>query len=133
MSIVAGVSQMPLAMLYCLGSTALANPILEDAARTCGAGPWRTTRSITLPLLTPAIAYSSLLNFTIALEMLSIPLIFGEPARISFFTTMLYPQGISTPPPNYGLVAAGAVRSEAHTSELQSPMRNSYAVLCLPK
>src|SRR3546814_10692856 len=36
MSIVAGVSQMPLAMLYCLGSTALANPILEDAARTCG-------------------------------------------------------------------------------------------------
>src|SRR3546814_577280 len=120
MSIVAGVSQMPLAMLYCLGSTALANPILEDAARTCGAGPWRTTRSITLPLLTPAIAYSSLLNFTIALEMLSIPLIFGEPARISFFTTMLYTQGISTPQPNYG-------RSEGHTSEPQSLMRISYA------
>src|SRR3546814_1699274 len=29
--------------------------------------------------------------------------------------------------------AAGAVRSEEHTSELQSLMRNSYAVLCLKK
>src|SRR3546814_9180136 len=27
----------------------------------------------------------------------------------------------------------GAVRSEAHTSELQSLMRNSYAVFCLTK
>ncbi|WP_201839982.1 ABC transporter permease [Microvirga zambiensis] len=109
MSIVAGISQMPLAMLYGLGSTALSNPQLEDAARSCGAGPWRTLRSVTLPLLMPSILYSSLLNFTIALEMLSIPLIFGEPARIGFFTTLLYTQGISTPKPNYGLVAAGAL------------------------
>src|SRR3546814_5104628 len=32
-----------------------------------------------------------------------------------------------------GLAVAGAVRSEEHTSELQSLMRISYAVFCLKK
>src|SRR3546814_10503303 len=32
-----------------------------------------------------------------------------------------------------GLVKAGAIRSEEHTSELQSLMRISYAVFCLKK
>src|SRR3546814_7633399 len=35
--------------------------------------------------------------------------------------------------PKVWMVAAGAVRSEEHTSELQSLMRNSYAVFCLKK
>src|SRR3546814_8694180 len=35
--------------------------------------------------------------------------------------------------PCTNIAAAGAVRSEEHTSELQSLMRNSYAVLCLKK
>src|SRR3546814_5719159 len=30
-------------------------------------------------------------------------------------------------------MAAAMLRSEEHTSEIQSPMRNSYAVLCLKK
>lgn len=109
MSIIAGISQVPIALLYCLGSAALADPSLEDAARTCGAGPVRTLSSITLPLLLPAILYSGVLNFTASLEMLSIPLIFGEPAGISFFTTFLFTQGISAPNPDYGLVGTAAV------------------------
>src|SRR3546814_8712856 len=32
-----------------------------------------------------------------------------------------------------GKITTGAVRSEEHTSELQSLMRNSYAVFCLKK
>ena len=109
MSIIAGISQVPLALLYCLGSSALADPSLEDAARSCGAKPLRTLWSITLPLLLPSILYGGVLNFTAALEMLSIPLIFGEPAGISFFTTFLFTQGLSTPKPNYGLVGTAAV------------------------
>ncbi|MFB9950501.1 ABC transporter permease [Rhizobium puerariae] len=109
MSLVAGISQAPLAALYCLGSITLSDPSLEDAARTCGAKPARTLWSITLPLLTPAILYGSVLNFTSSLEMLSIPLIFGEPGGISLFTTFLYSQGVSSPRPNYGLVATAAV------------------------
>ncbi|MDB5910512.1 MAG: transporter permease, partial [Massilia sp.] len=109
MSLVAGIAQAPLAMIYCLSSTALADGNLEDAARSCGAGGVRTLWSITLPLLQPAIIYSSVLNFTAALEMLSIPLLFGEPVRISFLSSLLYMEGIASPRPNYGLVATAAV------------------------
>lgn len=108
MALVAGISQSPLAALYCLGSTALADPALEDAARSCGAGAARTMFSITLPLLTPAILYGSVLTFTSSLEMLSIPLIFGEPGGITLLTTYLYSQGVAAPRPNYGLVATAA-------------------------
>src|SRR3546814_10615660 len=38
-----------------------------------------------------------------------------------------------TPPPNLPLPSQGEGRSEEHTSELQSLMRNSYAVFCLKK
>jgi iron(III) transport system permease protein len=109
MAVIAGISQTPLALLYCLGSVALSDASLEDAARSSGAGPIRTLTGVTLPLLMPAILYGAVLNFTISLEMLSIPLIFGEPAGIGFFTTLLYTQGITSSSPKYGLVGTAAV------------------------
>src|SRR3546814_9095963 len=39
----------------------------------------------------------------------------------------------SKPSRNYGTPIPSSGRSEEHTSELQSLMRNSYAVLCLKK
>jgi iron(III) transport system permease protein len=108
MAMIAGISQAPLAFLYCQASTALSDPSLEQAARTCGAGPIRTLWSVTLPLLMPAILSSGILTVTAALEMLAIPLIFGQPAGINLFTTFLYEQGIATPRPDYGLVGTAA-------------------------
>lgn len=109
MGLISGISQLPLALLYCLSSTANADPTLEDAARSCGAGPLRTLWSITFPLMRPALLYSGVLNFTIALEMLSIPLIFGEPVGITVFTTFLYLNGLSSSQPDYGLVGTAAI------------------------
>lgn len=109
MSLVAGTTQLPLALLYCMGSLALSDASLEDAARTCGASPWHVIRHITLPLLLPAIVYSGVLNFTAALETLSIPLIFGEPAGIKFFTTFLYTHGLHAGEADYGLVGTAAI------------------------
>jgi iron(III) transport system permease protein len=109
MAVVAGVSQAPLAFLYCLSATTAANPSLEDAARISGAGPMRTLWSVTIPLIQPAILYSAILNFTIALEMLAIPLLFGSPTNIQLFTTYLYVEGILAPQPDYGLVGTAAV------------------------
>lgn len=108
MALIGGVSQAPLTLLYCLGSTALADSTLEDAARCCGAGAMRTLGLITLPMLMPAIVYSGALNFTIALETLSIPLIFGEPVGMRFFTTLIYAEGVSTARRDYGLVGAAS-------------------------
>jgi iron(III) transport system permease protein len=109
MAAVAGVSQAPLAFLYCLSATTAADPSLEDAARISGAGPMRTLWSVTIPLIKPAILYSAILNFTIALEMLAIPLLFGSPSGIQLFTSYLYVEGILAPRPNYGLVGTAAV------------------------
>jgi iron(III) transport system permease protein len=109
MAVVAGVAQAPLAFLYCLSATTAADPSLEDAARISGAGPMRTLWSVTIPLIQPAILYSAILNFTIALEMLAIPLLFGSPTNIQLFTTYLYVEGILAPQPNYGLVGTAAV------------------------
>jgi len=75
MAVIGGISQAPLAFLYCQASTALSDPSLELAARSCGAGPIRTLWRVTMPLLMPAILSSAILTFTSAFEMLAIPLI----------------------------------------------------------
>src|SRR3546814_8240371 len=48
-----------------------------------------------------------------------------EPVRLPF--------GAGPRPPGRLAAAAAVVRSEEHTSELQSLMRTSYAVICLKK
>lgn len=106
MAVIAGVSSVPVTVVFCLGDSALADSSLEDAARTCGAGPWRVITRITLPMLMPAIAYSGILNFLGALESLSIPLIIGKPVGIDMFMTFIYTEGIERPQPNYGMVGA---------------------------
>ena len=109
MALAAGVGLAPITFLYCIGSAAMSEASLEDAARTCGAGPLRTLTKVTLPLLKPAILYSAVLSFTNALEMLAIPLVLGSPSRINLFTTLLYSRGYASPRPDHGLVATVAV------------------------
>lgn len=109
MAVVAAICEAPLTFLYCLNSTRMADPALEDAARISGAGSFRTLWNVTFPLMRPALVYSAILNFTLALELLSVPLIFGGPVGIHFLSSFLYDQGIGASTPNYGLVGAVAV------------------------
>ncbi|SDN75761.1 iron ABC transporter permease [Ensifer sp. YR511] len=109
MSIVSGVSQAPLVFLYCVGSAALADSSMEDAARVCGSGTLRILRRVTFPLMSPALIYSSTLIFVNSMEMLAIPLIYGEPAGIELLLPYLYKQAFSGFDSNYGLVGAIAV------------------------
>ena len=109
MVVVAAICEAPLTFLYCLNSTRMADPALEDAARIAGAGSFRTLWNVTLPLMRPALIYSAILNFTLALELLSVPLIFGGPIGIHFLSTFLYDEGIGASTPKYGLVGAVAV------------------------
>lgn len=110
MGIVAGLSQAPLAYLMCLGAVTKADAQLEDAARIVGAGPFRALWSVTLPMMRPALIYSTALNFVVGVEMLSIPLLFGAPVHIETVTTFLYNKGINAVVrPDYGIVGAAAV------------------------
>ncbi|MCF3933859.1 iron ABC transporter permease [Acuticoccus sp. M5D2P5] len=110
MSIVAGLSQAPLAYLMCLGAVTKADAQLEDAARVSGAGPFRALWSVTVPMMRPAIIYSAVLNFVVGIEMLSIPLLFGAPNGINTITSFLYEKGIQAAvKPDYGIVGAAAL------------------------
>jgi iron(III) transport system permease protein len=109
MGVLGGLAMAPAVMLFCTSSLALMDASLEDAARSSGAGPWRVVRSITVPLLRPAIIYSVLLTFVGGLEMLSIPLVFGWPAGLEFFTTFLLRETMGQAEPDYGMLGAAAI------------------------
>lgn len=108
MGVLGGMAMAPYVMLNCMSSLALTDASLEDAARVSGASPWRVIRTITVPLLKPAIVYLVLLTFVGGLEMLSIPLIFGWPAGLEFFTTYLLREGLGRTVPDYGMLGAAA-------------------------
>jgi iron(III) transport system permease protein len=109
MGVLGGLAMAPAVMLFCTSSLSLTDASLEDAARSAGASPLRVVRSITLPLLRPAIVYSVLLTFVGGLEMLSIPLVFGWPAGLEFFTTFLLRETMGQADPDYGMLGAAAL------------------------
>ncbi|HEY0122032.1 MAG TPA: iron ABC transporter permease [Rhizobium sp.] len=109
MSLMAGIAQAPLVYMYCLyGTAGGASASLEDAARTVGAGRIRVLWSITLPLMAPAIIYSTVLNLVAGMEMLAIPRLLGKTSNIEVLSTFLFDIGIDNPQPNHGLVANAA-------------------------
>lgn len=108
MSIIAGTSLAPLVYLFCSSSAKMVDATLEDAGRMMGAGSLRVIWSISIPLMRPAIIYSALLTFIGSLEMLSVPLVFGRPVGMQFFTTFLYTRGLGGVAPDYGILGAAA-------------------------
>ena len=66
------------------------NAAVEEAARVSGAGPWRTLRDITLPLLTPSILGATLLVFMFILADFGVSAVLGAPNRIYLVTTQIY-------------------------------------------
>ncbi|GAC1657422.1 MAG: iron ABC transporter permease [Candidatus Dormibacteraceae bacterium] len=81
---------------------------LEDAATTLGAGVFRTTWQITLPLALPAIIGGFLLSFLEALELFGPPAFILIPARQNVMTTQLY-LFFSQFPPRIEVAAAYAM------------------------
>jgi iron(III) transport system permease protein len=89
--LVLAVSSIPLVWLI-VGS-ALASrvePDAERAARAAGAGPWTTLRTVTLPLLRPAILSALVVSFVFAINAFGVPAIIGSPAGFATITTRLY-------------------------------------------
>ncbi len=70
------------------------DPRMEQAARVLGANRWKTLREITLPLLLPAIAASSLLVFIFDFTSFGVVLVLGGPL-FSTLEVEIYYQTIS--------------------------------------
>src|SRR5581483_9333102 len=108
-ALVAAIYYVPYTYLYSTGSLALTDPQLEDAGRIAGAGPIRTLVSVTLPLLRPALAYSTILTIVSSIELLSIPLVLGSPVGIQVLATYLYKLGLVGSQTDYGGIAVVSV------------------------
>lgn len=102
------VQELPLAVLWLWPVMRATNPDLEEAARISGASGWRTMRSVTLPLLLPALAGGWLIFFVYALGALSVPIMIGLPARIFLYSTEIY-LATTRIPTQYGLAGLYSV------------------------
>ncbi|HEV2809903.1 MAG TPA: ABC transporter permease subunit [Acidimicrobiales bacterium] len=51
---------------------------LEDVARSLGAGPWQRFRHVVLPLITPAVAATSIIVFAFSFGSYEIPFLLGR-------------------------------------------------------
>lgn len=70
-------SQTPLSYLMLRGALQGISPSLEEAAQTLRASRWHTFRTVTFPLLRPAIAASFLLGFVESVADFGNPLVLG--------------------------------------------------------
>ncbi|MGI8870415.1 MAG: ABC transporter permease [Mycobacteriales bacterium] len=77
-------------LLAGVGLATRAQPELERAARASGARPAAVLRTVTLPLLRPAIAAACVLIFVSTLESFAVPQILGTPAGFATLTTRIY-------------------------------------------
>lgn len=66
------------------------DPSLEEAARICGARPWKVFLSISLPCAAPVIAASSILFALDIMSAFGIPALVGNPGRVFVLTTKIY-------------------------------------------
>jgi iron(III) transport system permease protein len=109
MALVEATRLMPIAFLTCQAALVRADSSLEDAARSAGATPLRVLRSITVPMLRPALLNSATLIFTLSIAVLGIPLLLGVPNNIQFVSSFLYTLWTSGTSPDPGAVSAGAM------------------------
>ncbi len=77
-------------LLATAGLITRAQPELERVAQTSGATAWTTLRTVTLPLLRPALAAAGVLTFVATLESFAVPQILGTPTGFSTLTTRIY-------------------------------------------
>lgn len=109
MGIVGGCATLPIAFLICLASLQRADTSLEGAARSAGAAPLRVIRTVTLPLLRPALVNSAVLIAVLALENVGIGVIVGGYNHVDLYGSYLYRTWQDAVNPDPASVSSGAV------------------------
>jgi iron(III) transport system permease protein len=79
----------PYVFVFTKSALDLVSSEMEDAANILGSGNLRTTMSITLPLVTPAILASFILVFLEAIALFGSPALLALPGRFHVVTTQL--------------------------------------------
>lgn len=109
MSVVEASRLLPVAFLTCQAALGRTDSALEDAARSAGASPLKVLRSVTIPMLRPALLNAATLIFTLSIAALGVPLLLGTSHNINFVSSYLYNLWTSAAAPDPGSVSAGAM------------------------
>ncbi|HXG52519.1 MAG TPA: iron ABC transporter permease [candidate division Zixibacteria bacterium] len=107
----------PLAYLLLSAALQSMDPRLEEASAAAGAGHWRTLRTISLPLILPAVGAAVLLLLIYTVETFEVPLLLGGRARVRVYTTEIF-YNTSRTPTDWGLSGAYSVAILALSSLL---------------
>ncbi|MDQ0512937.1 ABC transporter permease [Ancylobacter amanitiformis] len=106
---IAGLSHVPHVYLYVSSAMRNLPSDLEEAARSTGAGIWRVSRDVTLPMVLPALVFAASLNILLGFETFGIPLVLGDPNGIMVLTTYIYKLTTLFGVPTYQLMAVVAM------------------------
>jgi iron(III) transport system permease protein len=109
MAVTEAVALAPIAYVFCANALRQSDASLESAAQVCGAGPLRILTQVIVPMLRPPVVYSSILVFSMSVETLSVPLLYGQPVGINVFSTFLYRNGLQSIDPDYTVLGAASV------------------------
>lgn len=107
--VIAGLSHVPHVYLYVSAAMRNLPSDLEEAARTTGAGIWKVSRDVTLPMVLPALVFVAALNVLLGFETFGIPLVLGDPNGIVVLTTYIYKLTTLFGVPTYQLMAVVAM------------------------
>jgi iron(III) transport system permease protein len=90
LALVIALHSYPFIFIFTKSALDLISSEMEDAANILGAGTWRTTLRITLPLVWPTILAGIILVFLETIALFGSPAIIGIPARLNVVTTQLW-------------------------------------------
>lgn len=103
--IVLVIAHVPLSMILTSASLRQMDPALEQAARTCGANPFRASVRVTLALARPAILSAAILTFVLAIEDLGSPLVLGYSSGVQTLSTQIWGSVQKAFPADYSFAA----------------------------
>jgi len=87
---VEGTHSVPLVYLFMFVAFRAMDPSLEESALVSGATRWRMLRTVTLPLMRPAIAAAGLVVLVKTLGSFEVPTLLGIPSNIYVFVSRIY-------------------------------------------
>jgi iron(III) transport system permease protein len=91
---VTGIFFAPLVYLFVVGSLRRMDPSLEDSARTTGASLLRTTFTVTLPLVAPAILSGAIIVFVTSAGEFGVPFKLSAPYGWQTLTTQIFSKAV---------------------------------------
>lgn len=103
--ILSGFGAVPYVYLYALTALSEISSEMEEAARVSGANPFRTALNVSLPLVTPAIAFSGVLVAFMGIELFGLPLILGAQTDFDPLSVYLYKLTNRFGVPSYPIMA----------------------------